>query len=248
MGKFISGGLDTIPSREKQLPGLNILGQPMKVKSATLGGVGLEPIIPLEDKGKIIKEKITEKKALKGVESVAERIGQANIESLTAAKAIPSMLNRVRELSGQVPKEWWMATPLGIKERHTPLISPERQKLSTNMILLNQNILKMFQGSRPTDKDYEILKRAVDASDKGRDAFNAALDELEVMFSQKRNDLLDILETGYEVDRGKLEKMAISQNIPKTSTPLKGFAKTATNPATGEKMGQLQTGEWVKIK
>lgn len=184
---------------------------PMQLESVTGAGPTFKrapkPVDIDKEIEKEVKKTVKIGKAKQEITPLGERIGQANMEAVIAATNIPEQLEMAKNLVSQVPENVFMAKGLDIKEEMTPFITEDRQKLRSVMTLLNQNILKMFQGSRPTDRDFEILKAAINAAEKGRGPYMSALNVLEDMFNRNRENLAKALELGYEVDRNKLNEI-----------------------------------------
>ncbi|HQB84989.1 MAG TPA: hypothetical protein PLZ69_00945 [Candidatus Pacearchaeota archaeon] len=153
-------------------------------------------------------------------EALFDRISASEKDVIQGFNQIQPQLERANELLSSVPEDRLGAQFFEWKSKLMP--DKEQQELRSTMDLLVQAIVKSYQGSRPSDKDLEVIKGAVDAISKGREQAYAALREL-VNVTNKRKELFaNTIASGYNIPK---------ETVYKTLTPTTGIniGGSATN-------------------
>lgn len=145
-------------------------------------------------------------------EALFDRISASEKDVIQGFNQIQPQLERANELLSNVPENRFSAEFFKWKSKLMP--NEEQQALRSTMELLVQAIVKSYQGSRPSDKDLEVINGAVNAISKGREQAYSALREL-VNVTNKRKELFaNTIASGYNIPR---------EEVYKTLTPTTGI-------------------------
>ena len=164
-----------------------------------------------------VANKLAQKKSI--TKSLADKIGSTNQEAILAATTVPGLLDRAKELRNVIPESPIFAGSQAIASK-TPFveawIGKDYQPVISNNGLLTQTLTKMYQGSRPSDYDQKVNQQMVDASGKGRETYDAALNEVERHFKSRKLDLFNNLAAlyGEVLTQDEVRSLGDTLNIP----------------------------------
>lgn len=125
--------------------------------------------------------------------------------AVRASQDLDSLLVNVEENAKIIPKNKLGSIATAIRANNlAALRDPELQALATSMELLIQTVTRKFQGGRPTDKDREVIARAIGNIAGGKATFQSGFDEVKSLADLQKKTLFDEAKTGFGTDISEL--------------------------------------------
>lgn len=202
-----------------------------------------------------IANKVAEEKAIESASPLYKKLGAEERQSILDIQAIPTLVNRLKQYAEVLPEDRAQAmatyaqmnTP-GIK---TATLTPEQRRFKTATEILVQTVTRLYQKGTLSDTDRKVFSEALNGAAEGRTNYLSGLDTASDLTLDKANNMARTYSVLFDIPENKLKSLMNIDAFTRQTKPQTGktqYSKTATNPKTGQKMGQLSDGSWELIK
>jgi hypothetical protein len=175
------------------------------------------------------KQKLRKELESKDNQGILKLVSAEDAATLKVLPKLPAMIKRTKELISNLDPSYLASVTRNIRGSNKFTMTPEVQKIKSAYGLVTSNLLKMYQGSRPSDFDYEIWNQISGGGVLTPENMLAALNEVERTFDTSKEDFIYSTAKGYEIPEQKVRDFL---NFPSTKTTaniksgIKGTAPT----------------------
>ena len=166
--------------------------------------------------------------------NIFAKLGAGEKEIITDIQNLPLLISRMKKYAEIIPSDRPSAYLFNM-QINTPIVkdltlTPKQRNLKTGMEIITQTATRLYQKGTLSNTDRQVFNEALNAVAEGKENFNAALDTLNDMITDKANSLARTYSIGYDIPE---EKLKYIMNIDKVQN--KNTLKQSTSKPKQEK-------------